>query len=301
VPNYNKNALLHTVFYQASPIYLFLFMYFSAEPDIIKWASKYGWGKDIIMRWSLTQNATITEQLKAGVRYFDMRPGYLSEPDDFFFTHGIYGDKIAKMLEEMKSFLEANPKEVLIVDFNHFYSFTDSLHERFVNDVVLKNFKDKTFNHGSSYEINMSLKDFWDKEKQVIIRYCNTKSTNENKELWPSQIIDSPWFNTDSITKLIPDLDSRLDTLKNDTMNVFQAILTPQNATIAFHFTSSLQKHLAVPGNVHIKTWLETVLSQRKKGVNVVICDFELLSQLVPSILNLNNLMKDGADKIHSK
>jgi len=253
------------------------------------------------MRWSLTQKATITEQLKAGVRYFDMRPGYLSEPDDFFFTHGIYGDKIAKMLEEMKSFLEANPKEVLIVDFNHFYSFTDSLHERFVNDVVLKNFKDKTFNHGSSYEINMSLKDFWDKEKQVIIRYCNTKSTNENKELWPSQIIDSPWFNTDSITKLIPDLDSRLDTLKNDTINVFQAILTPQNATIAFHFTSSLQKYLAVPGNVHIKGWLETVLSQRKKGVNVVICDFELLSQLVPSILNLNNLMKDGADKIHSK
>ena len=226
-----------------------------------------------------------------------MRTGYLAKQDDFFFTHGVYGDKISKMLEEMKNFLEANPKEVLIVDFNHFYSLTDSLHERFIRDIVLKNFKDIAYCHGSSYEIDMSLKDFWDKGKQVIIRYCDAKSTNDNKELWPTEIIDSPWFNTDSVATLLPNLDSRLDTLKHGKINVFQAIFTPQNTTIIFHFTSSLEKELAVPGNTHIKGWLEKVLSQRKKGVNVVICDFSLLSQMIPSILNLNNLLKYSLDK----
>jgi len=89
-----------------------------------------------------------------------MRTGYLPGPDDFFVTHGVYGDKISKMLEEMKTFLEENPKEILIVDFMQFYSFTNSLHERFVNDVVLKNFKEMAYVQADLSEINMSLKIF---------------------------------------------------------------------------------------------------------------------------------------------
>ena len=58
-----------------------------------------------------------------------MRVGYLADRKDFFFVHGCYGYAIVDLLKEMKVFLDNNPKEVLIVDFNHFYSFTDEIHK----------------------------------------------------------------------------------------------------------------------------------------------------------------------------
>ena len=219
-----------------------------------------------------------------------MRTGYLAKQDDFLFTHGVYGDKISKMLEEMKAFLEENPKEVLIVDFLQFYTFTESLHERFVNDVVLKNFKDKAYIQGSSSKINMSLNDFWKNGKQVIIRYNNTAMADKYDQLWPD-IIYSPFFNTASANQLVTDLNRRFDTLKPDKFNVFQAILTPQTSTIISHFFSSLRKTLAEPGNEAIRAWLETVKNKKKNGVNIVICDFLVLSRLADPIIKLNDLL----------
>jgi len=220
-----------------------------------------------------------------------MRTGYLPGPDDFFVTHGVYGDKITKMLEEMKTFLEENPKEILIVDFMQFYSFTDSLHERFVNDVVLKNFKEMAYVQANLNEINISLKDFWDNGKQVIMRYTNSSMAGKYDELWPTEIIDSPWFNTASSEELINFLNGRFDALKSGKLNVFQALLSPQTSTIICSCSSSLEKRLTVPGNEDVKTWLETVTNNHKKGINIVACDFMVLTRLVDPVIKLNDLL----------
>ena len=62
-----------------------------------------------------------------------MRTGYLAEENDFFFIHGYHGHTISSGLQEMKAFLDNNPKEVLIVDFNQFYSFTEEIHKAFTS------------------------------------------------------------------------------------------------------------------------------------------------------------------------
>lgn len=260
---------------------------------MIKWAGKYGWGKDVIIRWSLTQKSTITEQLNAGIRYFDMRIGYLSDRNDFFFVHGCYGYAISTLLREMTTFLETHPKEVLIVDFNHFYSFTtDEIHQQFVS-LVAQQFKDLLFpcNVKPSVPGKLSLKDFWYSKKQVFARYCNKTICDKNNLFWPENTIDSPWYNTASISKLVIELNGRFGTLKSDVFNVFQAILTPQTSTIIFHLASSLEKALAEPGNTHIEAWLDGVLTDKRKGMNILICDFERSCGLVPAILKLNSLL----------
>ena len=264
----------------------------SDESKIIKWAAKFGWGKDIIIRWSLTQKSTITEQLTAGIRYFDMRVGYLADRKDFFFVHGCYGYAIVDLLKEMKVFLDNNPKEVLIVDFNHFYSFTDEIHKVFTS-LILQQFNELLYPcDGKQASVDkLSLKNFWDSKKQVFARYCDDTVCAKHNLFWPSKYIDSPWFDTDSISKLLPDLNDRFDTLQDGVFNVFQAILTPQTSTILLHITSSLEKELAEPGNIKIKTWLGDVFERKQKGMNILICDFERSSGMIPSILKLNDLL----------
>ena len=190
----------------------------------------------------------------------------------------------------MQNFLKSHPKEVLIVDFNHFYSFTDAIHDEF-RALVLKYFKSLLYPCDKATSIEISLNDMWEAEKQVIARYTCSFVCDKESLFWPDKFIDTPWFNTDSVDKLITCLEGRFNTLTNGVLNIYQAILTPQTSTIIFHVTSSLEKHLAVPGNARIKTWLESVYDQKKTGVNIVICDFERLCDMVPCVLKLNDLL----------
>ena len=221
-----------------------------------------------------------------------MRVGYLVDRNDFFFVHGCYGYAIADLLKEMKVFLDSHPKEVLIVDFNHFYSFTDEIHERFTS-LVLQQFNNLLYPcDGNQASVDkLSLKDFWDSKKQVFARYCDDTVCGKHNLLWPSKYIDSPWFNTDSISKLLLDLNGRFDTLQDGVFNVFQAILTPQTSTILLHLTSSLEKALAEPGDIKIKAWLQDVFERKQKGMNILICDFQRSSGMIPYILKLNELL----------
>ena len=238
----------------------------------------------------MTQKSTITEQLNAGIRYFDIRVGYLLDRNDFFFIHGCYGHAISDDLQKMKQFLDSHPKEVLIIDFNHFSSFTDEIHEVFAN-LVLQHFDDLFYPYdGNQASLDkLSLKNFWDANKQVFVRYDTVY--RKHNLFWPSKYINSPFFNTASESKLLKELDGRFDTLQNGVFNVFQAILTPQTSTIVFNMWSSLEKTLAESGNIKIKAWLEDVFVRKQKGMNILICDFQGSSGMIPYILKLNELL----------
>lgn len=260
------------------------------ESNFIKFVGRTKCGKEVIRRWSLTQKSTITDQLNKGIRYFDMRIGYLKDKNDFFFVHGIYGYPISKLLAEMATFLKMNPKEILIIDFNHFYSFDEGLHSVFINNVVFKYLKDFLF-PGQGKVVDFTLSEIWKSGKQVVARYCDGSVCTKYTEFWCEASIYSPWFNTDSITTLISNLNDRFNTLKSDTFNIFQAILTPQTKTIIKNVASSLEKCLADPGDQHIKGWLENINTERKKGVNIVICDFISSQTVIPCVLALNDLL----------
>lgn len=272
-----------TLHYQSNYIFLFL-----AEPDFIKKLSRFD--KGIIVNWSLTQSLPLSQQLTYGIRYFDMRPGYLASKDDFLFVHGVYGHPIADLLNQINSFLKANPREVVIIDFNHFYSFTDVLHRRFIKS-ILSIFGDliltKNDNGGSG--VKTTLCEFWSLNKQVFIRYTSSFS-DQHVELWPSSVISSPWFNTDSINTLITKLNDNFANLDDKKLNIFQAILTPQTSTIIQNLCSTLRDALVKKGDVAVKQWLADIYSQRKKGVNIVICDFACLNLCTPPIILLNDI-----------
>ncbi|XP_065643940.1 PI-PLC X domain-containing protein 2 isoform X1 [Hydra vulgaris] len=262
------------------------------EPSAIKALGKYF--KNIVIEWSLTQCYPIKQQLILGVRYFDMRTGYLNSKNDFFFVHGCYGFQMFSLLQVIADFCEIYPKEVVIVDFQEFHEFTPKLHEIFADNVV-KIFKGKLYSYVVGNGASSTLQEIWATGKQIIVRYNNDFSPQSYPEFWASNTLYSPWRNTSSTSKLIKFLDERLNEYSAKQLSVFQAILTPQTNDIlkgllccccSPHKLSKLDEKLKTP----ITNWLDKVYTSKMKGVNIFMCDFIANDGCVQCILQLNHL-----------
>lgn len=64
------------------------------------------------------------------VRYFDLRMAMKPNDTNFYTVHALYGDPVMKELENIKTFLMLHSNEILVLDFQHFYNFSEADHDR---------------------------------------------------------------------------------------------------------------------------------------------------------------------------
>ncbi|XP_065056281.1 PI-PLC X domain-containing protein 3-like [Rhopilema esculentum] len=243
--------------------------------------------KNIVYKWSITQTLSLHQQLANGVRYFDLRVAYEDASKEYCFVHGLYGQAYQAIFSEMKQFLDKHPKEVVILDFNHLWGFTEKDCSTFL-EIIEKSFGDVLYGPGTK-STNCCLKDLWDAKKQIIALYDNEEAIKKNPNFWPRSTIYSPWYDTANITDLLNHLNGRFDTLKEDCYNVFQAILSPQTSTIVLHLANgSLKTTLAENCDKMVSSWLKKVHDEKKKGINIVICDFVDLLEFARKVVSLN-------------
>lgn len=65
-----------------------------------------------------------------------------TKPNDskFYTVHALYGDPVMKELVNIKEFLVSHSKEIVVMDFQHFYNFSETDHNRLL--LVLKSLFD---------------------------------------------------------------------------------------------------------------------------------------------------------------
>ena len=70
--------------------------------------------------WAKTQERTTAQMLNDGIRYFDIRV-CVDNKGILMTCHGLYGASVASMLDDVKAFTDKNPREVVLLGFNHFW------------------------------------------------------------------------------------------------------------------------------------------------------------------------------------
>ncbi|GAB6033502.1 hypothetical protein CHUAL_013380 [Chamberlinius hualienensis] len=242
--------------------------------------------KRVIFRWSVTQNNTCYEQLVDGIRYFDFRLAAKLGTLAPFIIHGMYGGNALDILEEIYRFLVNHRNEFVLLDFQHFYNFTDEIHS-FTISSVKRIFGKMLLPYTSSADL--SLKSIWRENYQVVVFYRSDYST-KSLLLWPSHWIPNPWPNTDKVSKLIRALENAFEEERNaDLFFVTQGVLTPDFTYIFFHLFSNLRQSLAPKATNAVLKWLKTKRAG-KKGINIVISDFvgTADNHFSSSVINLN-------------
>jgi len=103
-------------------------------PKVVRWMERLSSAltRAVLYRWSVTQSATLEEQLRNGVRYLDVRVAIQEKGAPPLVVHHLCGAELGPLLAQLDAFLTAHPQEVVVVDFQHFYGFERLDHERLI-------------------------------------------------------------------------------------------------------------------------------------------------------------------------
>ena len=199
----------------------------------------------VVAGWSKSQFNSIAEQLNNGTRYFDLRLCGGASVDSIYTCHALTGEKFTDVINAVKTFNLAHPKELVILDLNHWYNNDNNLPQMMSN---VYNYTQNTLGGAiaerSSYNINTDLGTYWANNKAVIISSVDTQL---NPMVWQS--VNSPvitdcndstdicsyWPNSTDLNVQKDKLNTALNYLRTTPHNylfVLQAQMTPDTQTI---------------------------------------------------------------------
>ncbi|XP_069698343.1 PI-PLC X domain-containing protein 3 isoform X1 [Periplaneta americana] len=251
--------------------------------------------KHFVHNWSVTQRASVSEQLRAGIRYLDLRlatrPGF----KQVYFVHGQYGMDVETILREVDAFLGDHEGEIVILDLQHFYAFTPESHAHLMS-LLESYFGGKLCPWGRTLT-HISLNWMRAKGYQVIALYRDDAARGV-PTLWPSNRWPTPWPETTSVSIMLAFLEERLGRRSLDAGFVTQCVLTPDVKFFLKHCFSTLEKKCAEPCNKAVIPWLQKQHSG-SMGVNVVICDFVQMEGInfCKTVVQLNAKLLEGSVK----
>ncbi|XP_053168701.1 PI-PLC X domain-containing protein 2 [Hemicordylus capensis] len=255
----------------------------------VKRLSKISLVRKLMKKWSVTQNLTFKEQLEGGIRYFDLRvsskPGEAGQ--EIYFIHGLFGIRVWDGLMEINTFLTQHPKEVVFLDFNHFYAM-DNNHHVYLISRIQEVFGSRLCMKECVEHV--TLQSIWEKQQQVLIFYHHPLYEGY-PFLWPGKTMPAPWANTTNVHKLLQFLETTLgERAKDGTFHVSQAILTPRVKTIARHLIRGLKNTLVHRNLPLILNWVK-LQKPGVMGVNIITSDFVELVDFAATVIALNDFL----------
>ncbi|VDO33667.1 unnamed protein product [Onchocerca flexuosa] len=266
------------------------------EGRFIREIGRFRLVRRFIRRWAITQRFSVTKQLYAGVRYFDIRLiiPLSTKLNGVRVLHALYGNCIEQLLLYINIFLDTHPREIVILDFNHLYNFNSSEYIKFLK-MVESVFGRKLCLRGKDIT-KISLASMWQLGYQVITISAAETTTHQSASwIWDSSCIISPYANVDRSDKLFEFLDRTLRDHRQGPRNVFfvtQAILTIKWFDILMHPFSTLEERCALKCTEKAISWITTF--DEPSHFNIIICDFINHLDFCNVVISLN--MPSGKD-----
>lgn len=249
--------------------------------------------KSIIYRWAVCQKLDGLAQLNLGVRYFDFRLSKVAavkrskndKDKEIKILHALYGSPVVEIFKQIQSFLEDHPKEVVILDFQHFYGL-DQVDLTSLRHLVLQYFQSKLC---PFFQDVPSLTFLHSRGLQVIVicdyfnRFCNISWA------WPRYSCPNPWANTTKASDLESFLIEGLTTRDIRRLFVSQAIFTLNLSTLLRNPFSSLEKRLARPCDKMIAKETLHQIRHNHLPLNILMIDYVEKCDIVTSVIDLNS------------
>uniref|UniRef100_A0A3Q2NU74 Phosphatidylinositol specific phospholipase C X domain containing 1 n=1 Tax=Fundulus heteroclitus TaxID=8078 RepID=A0A3Q2NU74_FUNHE len=196
---------------------------------------------------------------------------------------------VQEALEELALWLDAHPKEVIIISCSHFESLTDGDHVQLV-EFILSLFSGKLC---FSQDVP-TLRSCWSGGQQVIVSYDNQQMVQQHPELWPS----IPYWYADSPnpTRVIAYLEEQKRHGRPAGFYVSGLNLTEDALYIFLHPFQNLKTMTTKALSPLLRWTAEQRPGLKGGGVNIVCCDFVGLSRFCSIVIDLNfKLLKAAA------
>ncbi|XP_069377569.1 PI-PLC X domain-containing protein 1-like isoform X2 [Paralichthys olivaceus] len=241
------------------------------------------WTRPCVYRWATTQQSVLSDQCDLGIRFLDLR--IARKPaggNTLFFAHGIYSLMAVKeALDEVAAWLDAHPKEVVIISCSRFDSLTDKDHARLVENIITL-FGEKL----CSSQETPTLRSCWSRGQQVIVSYGNLQVVLQHPELWA----EIPYWYADSPDpkKVIAFLEDQKRRRRPAGFYVSGLNLTEDAPYVLLHPLETMRKMTMKALRLLLSWASEQRPGPEDGGVNIVCCDFVGVSQFCSLVIGLN-------------
>eukprot|EP01116_Phalansterium_solitarium_P023463 TRINITY_DN8227_c0_g1_i1.p1 TRINITY_DN8227_c0_g1~~TRINITY_DN8227_c0_g1_i1.p1 ORF type:complete len:411 (-),score=103.73 TRINITY_DN8227_c0_g1_i1:636-1868(-) len=274
-------------------------------------------GGPVAAAWARTQTRDVYTQLDEGIRYLDLRVAFHSSLDDImehlfdddppaaeggeshefeglFVSHSLLGATVELVLAQIRRWLDAHPRELIVVDFQKFENFDDMAHAKLVGlitDSLSSKMAPASFGPTNTYN------ELIGRGCQAVVVYGDAFAEGHGL-LWPrSKSLFCPEIATHKMDKLESFCNEQLAKRPTDKLFVLEMALTPSPDTIVDGDMAEwpgLQSLESLAGKVTPQAvgWLSN-MSKRVGGLNVVSFDHYSAKQndsvtLVDTVKRLN-------------
>ncbi|KAM3724367.1 PI-PLC X domain-containing protein [Dirofilaria immitis] len=257
-----------------------------------------------VYNWSKVQTMSITQQLEAGIRFLDIRVAYVNE--SIYVVHGLRAMEIRDLFKRVDDFLSLHPKEVVLIDINHFYEFREQQHDKLL-DMINNLFGDRLITRPATIRTAMSytLNKIWSSTGRVIIFYQpplpSLKATDINGHagpsdiiklpnyVWSRQFIKSPWPKTDDAKRMIDDVGNIIQNrMLEDGFQACQAIVTLTVNSIIRQPTGTFEARFGRRATRALVDWLRQNGHSYRSNINVIVADFVDEDGFCDTMIDLN-------------
>ena len=244
-----------------------------------------------------TQGHSIADQLRGGVRYFDLRVA--KQGDDLVIYHGpINGRPFNNVLNEIKTFIEANPSEFLILDFQHLKN--DKYHDKVIEMTVETLGIDKMMKKSVCHSIeSTTMADVRNHGYNYAFVWSAAEETADKDYLYARKtFLYSPYNAEVHKTKNINELTAQFDKYLGNNMGSGFYVLQAQRTSYNLLFKRPADLELEFKNDIN--KYVSSLTGDKLARTNIVMRDFIVsVMENVKIILRLNltkNLV--AADKI---
>ncbi|XP_016893782.1 PI-PLC X domain-containing protein 1 isoform X3 [Cynoglossus semilaevis] len=184
-------------------------------------------------------------------------------------------------LSELAVWLDAHPKEIVIISCSHFEGMTDTDHMRLAEDIITL-FGKKLCPH----EDIPTLHSCWSRQHQVIVSYENDQMVQQHPELWdaiPYWYADSP-----DPKKVVAYLEEQKHRQRPAGFYVSGLNLTEDITYVLLHPYLNMRKLTMRSLSLLLKWTSEQSPGKEDGAVNIVCCDFVDVSHFCSLVIGLN-------------
>jgi hypothetical protein len=201
-----------------------------------------------------------------------------------------------KELSEVAGFVKDHPKEIIILDFQHFFGLTPSDHIRFSRNLEYT-FQGKLVKRPKPGSDLPTVNELWSNKKQVVVLYSDESSgsaaIHDNRYLWQRKsFIRSYWCQTFDINDLRGCLQAEVNGPQSQSLLfVLQGVLTPNIWTTAqsvIPFIGGMHslRDSAASSNNTICSWF--IGPWVAKKLNILMVDWIEFGDVVGKAIEIN-------------
>ena len=268
--------------------------------------------------WAKTQERNTLEMLNDGIRYFDIRV-CVDSKGVLLTCHGLYGASIDSILDDVKTFTDKNPREVVLLGFNHFWErqfqieknkkqgeiegLTTAKWTELIN--LIKTKLSGKLMSSKEFSPKSKLNELWKlkKNNQVIALFDSADAPHDDL-IW-KQLEENTWVDSWDIDEF---KDGTLKVLQNaqnkvyaDKFYAIRSSVTPDEGgkLIRLGFISNVYpqsvSELADMTNPIALGWIKNEWAM-KYPINLIWADFYNRTDLVKLAKHLNGIKVDFKD-----